>query len=243
MQDLLNPHILKMKSKGVDSVRARVCNLSSLEPSLSHVDLVRAITDSFYQTHASEYNISQIDSEFGELDFSQEIQDYHNLVQKELLFNKQTEGKQPHTLIMNDELDMDGVTLENSMLNIRNTHPSVFEHDLVKEVWTRMTSRDWILGETPSFSNNVEFKNQAGFFDIYFESNKGVFTSFMVFSDCLFSVLVEAIEQEFSPSNKIVCGREGVEKVRLILKEKFESDQNISPLLDPLFDDLASSFE
>ena len=243
MQSLLSPHILKMKSKGIDSVKARVCNLNSLEPSLTHIDLAKAITESFYEKHKNEFDICRKSGEFQDFEFSHQKDDYHNLLQKELFFDKKR-SQTPKNMIQNDRLDYEGCPLtenEKELLNIRNINSEVFEGDLIKNIWEKMARQDWILGEAPSFSNNIEFKNEAGFFDIYYEANKGVFTSFMVFSDCLFSNFVEAIETAFSPSNFMICGREGIEKGRQTVLTQFEGDLNVKPLINTFFDDLALS--
>jgi hypothetical protein len=246
MQSLLSPHVLKMKSKGIDSVRARVCNLKSIDPSLTHLDLVNAITEAFYNKHDDEFARCDINVDFNELEFSQSKDKYHNLLQKDLLFNKQVNNQEPRSLIQNDRVDLEGYKSPASMMNvwnIRNTEIEVFDNELVSSIWRRMTSRDWILGEAPSFSNNIEFKNEAGFFDIYYESEKGRFKSFLIFSDCLFSDFVESVEQYFTIHPSIVCGREGIEEVREALNHKFENDTNISPIVDIFFNDLVTSFE
>jgi hypothetical protein len=246
MQNLLSPHVLKMKSKGIDSIRARVCNLNSIEPSLTHLDLVKAISEAFYNRHDSEFSRSDLMGDFNELEFSQNKDDYHNLLQRDLLFYKQKENNEPKFMIQNDRMDLEGVSScdPNIMdLNIRNTNIDVFDNHLISNIWKRMTSQDWILGEAPSFSNNIEFKNEAGFFDIYYESEKGQFKSFMIFSDCLFSGFVESIEQYFTINTSVVCGREGIEEARQVLHRKYHNDPMIAPIVDIFFDDLVSSFE
>lgn len=241
MQNLLSPHVLKMKSKGIDSVRARVCNLKSVEPSLNHLQLVSAISESFLEMHASDFAQCELDTNFDRSELSLQSGDYHNLLQKELLFDKQAGARNPETLVQNDEMDLAGFQGKEQW--IRNTNSDVFDHELVAQVWRRMTNRDWILGEAPSFSNNVEFKNEAGFFDIYYESEKGNFKSFKVFSDSLFSDLVENVEQYFIENAPVVCGREGVSRARSSVSAKFSENELVLPLVHTFFDDLESSFE
>ena len=51
MQKYLNPNKEKLKSKGVDSVQARVINLCEVNPSINHRDLCLAIEDSYRKTY------------------------------------------------------------------------------------------------------------------------------------------------------------------------------------------------
>ncbi|KAJ1493655.1 hypothetical protein T484DRAFT_1610055 [Baffinella frigidus] len=50
---LLNPNKLKLKSKGISSVTARVSNLQSLNPAISHESLSSAVVDAFCAHYAS----------------------------------------------------------------------------------------------------------------------------------------------------------------------------------------------
>lgn len=47
MQHILNPNILKMKSKGIDSVKARVVNLKELNSNINSDILIENISESF----------------------------------------------------------------------------------------------------------------------------------------------------------------------------------------------------
>ena len=54
MQKYLNPNKEKLKSKGVDSVQARVINLCEVNPAVNHKDLCLAIEDSYRQTYSKD---------------------------------------------------------------------------------------------------------------------------------------------------------------------------------------------
>lgn len=54
MQKYLNPNKEKLKSKGVDSVQARVINLGEVNPTINHQDLCLAIEESYRQTYAKQ---------------------------------------------------------------------------------------------------------------------------------------------------------------------------------------------
>jgi len=53
MKKYLNPNKEKLLSKGVDSVQARVINLSQVNPSINHKDLCLAIEKSYRQTYST----------------------------------------------------------------------------------------------------------------------------------------------------------------------------------------------
>ncbi|CAF1008312.1 unnamed protein product [Rotaria sordida] len=53
MKKYLNPNKEKLKSKGVDSVQARVINLCEINPSINHKDLCLAIEKSYRQTYSN----------------------------------------------------------------------------------------------------------------------------------------------------------------------------------------------
>ena len=49
-----------------------------------------------------------------------------------------------------------------------------------------MVSWDWIYGNTPNFTNNLEKRFDWGILDIYFEVKEGMIVSGKVYSDCLY---------------------------------------------------------
>lgn len=53
MEKYLNPNKAKLKSKGVESVRARVLNLQEVNPQINHESLTAAIIQSFFATYQS----------------------------------------------------------------------------------------------------------------------------------------------------------------------------------------------
>lgn len=236
MQSLLSPHVLKMQSKGVDSVRARVCNLASLEPGLSHTDLVSAIAEAFLEAHEADFGRAAAQGDFGLGELSADPADYHGLLRREL-----PAGAELDSLVQSDEVDARG--FEAGALGVRNTAEEVFAHPLLAELARRSASRAWVLGEAPRFSNNVEFKNEAGFFDVYYEAERGAFAALRVFSDCLFPDLIEAIEQFFADSPRVPCGREGVSQARAALSQRFAGDPHLQTLLHSFCADFEASFE
>jgi len=65
LQRYLNPSKAKLKSKGVDSVRARVVNLQVLNPVISHDSLSEKIISEFFKFYDRECNIEELN--MGEL--------------------------------------------------------------------------------------------------------------------------------------------------------------------------------
>ncbi|KAG9393407.1 Lipoate-protein ligase A [Carpediemonas membranifera] len=63
MGKYLTPHPLKLQSKGVASVQARVTNLNLENPSITHDGLCEALTDQFFETHGGSCGIEWIDED------------------------------------------------------------------------------------------------------------------------------------------------------------------------------------
>ena len=59
--DYLNPHPLKLKAKGIKSVRARVANLSEFNDSITHDILSKAIIDAFFAYYGETVPVEQLD--------------------------------------------------------------------------------------------------------------------------------------------------------------------------------------
>lgn len=51
MTHLLNPNVLKLKSKGVDSIKARVLNLQDRFPDINPTSIIDSVTSAFYDHH------------------------------------------------------------------------------------------------------------------------------------------------------------------------------------------------
>jgi lipoate-protein ligase A len=60
----LNPHIKKLQSKGITSVRARVANLQDLNPQITHDDLCQKIIAEFFDFYQTECPIEILDHEY-----------------------------------------------------------------------------------------------------------------------------------------------------------------------------------
>lgn len=248
MQNLLNPNILKLKSKGIESVKSRVINLKEISPSLTYQDLVLAISESFIDYHKNEFDVISHAQDIFKDSISTQREDYHNLIQKDLFFNKQKNGELPERLILNDNIENDSMkeflgNQNNNHIKLADIHPSTFDNELLMELWSKMASKDWILGESPQFSNNFEFKNDAGFFDVYFESSKGKITSFMIFSDCLYTEFIENLENVFDSNNQIECGKSGIEKAHHIFNTTIKENPTMNNLGNHFFADFIKCFE
>ncbi|MGZ3790074.1 MAG: lipoyl protein ligase domain-containing protein, partial [Bacteriovorax sp.] len=62
--DYLNPNKKKLESKGITSVRARVANLSELNPAITHENLCSRIIKEFFDHYQSECEIEVLDQDF-----------------------------------------------------------------------------------------------------------------------------------------------------------------------------------
>ncbi|MGB5877940.1 MAG: lipoate--protein ligase [Psychrobacter nivimaris] len=59
--DYLNPHLLKLKAKGIKSVRARVANLVDFNEAINHETLSDAIIEAFCEYHGETAQVEQLD--------------------------------------------------------------------------------------------------------------------------------------------------------------------------------------
>ena len=59
--DYLNPHPLKLKAKGIKSVRARVANLVDFNETINHETLSDAIIEAFCEYHGESTQVEQLD--------------------------------------------------------------------------------------------------------------------------------------------------------------------------------------
>jgi len=59
--DYLNPHPLKLKAKGIKSVRARVANLVDFNEAINHETLSDAIIEAFCEYHGESAQVEQLD--------------------------------------------------------------------------------------------------------------------------------------------------------------------------------------
>ncbi len=59
--DYLNPHPLKLKAKGIKSVRARVANLVDFNETINHESLSDAIIEAFCEYHGESAQVEQLD--------------------------------------------------------------------------------------------------------------------------------------------------------------------------------------
>lgn len=63
LQDYLNPQKAKLVSKGIDSVRSRVANLTEQVPDLDHETVCSAVTEAFFAYHRRRCEVEPLDFE------------------------------------------------------------------------------------------------------------------------------------------------------------------------------------
>ena len=56
-----------------------------------------------------------------------------------------------------------------------------------------MEDKNWILGECPNFSNNIDFKFDWGYVDVYYEVEKAKLSKVKVYSDSLYTSAIETV--------------------------------------------------
>lgn len=129
---------LKLQSKGVDSVRQRITNLTDFVPSASHELLCQALVREFCRAYDQDPNSVSI-----------------------------------------EELR------EDALLQIPE----------VKEIYAELASWDWRFGKTPEFGINFETRFPWGIIDIYLTAKDGKIIDSKLFSDTLYPIFVETVQQ------------------------------------------------
>ena len=77
MTHLLNPNVLKLKSKGIDSVKARVMNLKERFPDINPESVITGVTEAFYSYHGMDNQSSELLSN-KELYENEDIKEVHS---------------------------------------------------------------------------------------------------------------------------------------------------------------------
>ncbi|PIE44690.1 MAG: lipoate--protein ligase [Gammaproteobacteria bacterium] len=78
LADYLNPHPLKLKAKGITSVRARVANLVDFNPTIDHDKLCRSIIDHFCQYYGQHIEVEYLDEK--ELTQNNHLNQYYEMM-------------------------------------------------------------------------------------------------------------------------------------------------------------------
>lgn len=153
---------LKLQSKGVDSVRQRITNLTDFAPNASHESLSQALVREFCIAY----------------------------------------GQDPTKTLIED-------LYEEKLLKI----------DELRSIHDELSSWAWRFGHTPDFQNNLETRFPWGIIDIYITSENGKITASKLYSDTLYPVFVEAVQNSLIGTTYDANGiNEAMNKAKLELK-------------------------
>ncbi len=158
MTHLLNPNVMKLKSKGINSVKARVMNLHDKYPDIDFDTIIKNVQDSFFD-------------KFGDIN-----------CEKSLTY-----------------LDED----------------SFNQNKEVMEYYKKLKDQNWILGESPFFTNNFETRFDWGVVDLHLEVKKGLIEKAILYSDSLHPQFIDNINAILN-SNKFKYNSEDMK----VLEEK-----------------------
>lgn len=83
----------------------------------------------------------------------------------------------------------------NTNLIIDNINDQFLDNNTkIKDYIVQLEDKNWILGECPNFSNNIDFKFDWGYVDVYYEVEKGQLTKVKVYSDSLYTSAIETVQ-------------------------------------------------
>lgn len=140
----LNPNIKKLQSKGITSVRARVANLSDLNPQITHDDLCQKIIEEFFAYYKTECPIEILDHEYLKTipalkEHFEKMSDWNWRFGEAPSFNHQMTERFDWGLI-EVHLDVQKAIVEKVQIFSDSLHPEMIEHlmaSLVKIPYTR----------------------------------------------------------------------------------------------------------
>jgi len=139
LQNYLNPHKLKLLSKGVSSVASRVVNLKQINPSVTH-----------------------------------------ELINEEMIKAWKKKHEELGGEITIETIDVDNLKEDKKWQNY---------HD-------ELVDWDWRFGKTPEFSNQFETRFDWGMVDVNLTCENGVIREVRIYSDTLFPIVVETLQNE-----------------------------------------------
>ena len=96
----------------------------------------------------------------------------------------------------------------------------------VEEFYKKITDRNWLYGETPQFTYNIETRFDWGLVDIFFKVEKGRIIGGKAYSDCLVPELIDFMNYEID-SKIYEYSKDGLTLMCEILEAKFEDNEQV----------------
>ncbi|KAL9645328.1 hypothetical protein ABK040_002527 [Willaertia magna] len=189
LQKYLTPHKLKLMSKGVSSISSRVLNLNELNKNLNHENLCNALMKHFTIQYAP-----HLINSFYNLNYSEE----RNL--KLFKMNEWIEmlkNLNILTFLNEDNLKQELQNLNNSnTLNNNSTLNNNTNFQLWNKFYNELNDNEWNYGKTPDFTYNIETRLEGfGMIDLHLDYKNGKIFKVKMFSDTLYPILVDCIEE------------------------------------------------
>lgn len=161
----LNPSQKKIASKGIDSVRSRVVNLTEINPALTIEQVRLNIQESFLSDWSS------LDTENSSTPL---ITTYHN----------------PFAKIPKDNRSLNKNLVQNL---IQNHTPSNEDHEKLVQLYERNSSWEWRFGQSPSFDISFSERFTWGEVELGFNLKQGKINSCTIFSDAMDQELIREL--------------------------------------------------
>ena len=103
----------------------------------------------------------------------------------------------------------------------------------VQEFYDQITNRNWLYGETPQFTYNIETRFDWGIVDIFFQVEKGSIIGGKAYSDCLVPELIDYINYELG-SKSYEYSKTGLDLMCEILAYKFPDNEQVQDMIKEL---------
>ena len=112
-----------------------------------------------------------------------------------------------------------------SSVEIENVNESYFSNNQSwKNFYDELSDKEWNYGLTPDFSNNIETKFDWGLVDLHIDYKAGKIANVKMYSDVLFPVFVEIVEEGLVNND---FSKEGIDNFESWTKERIKLLPNI----------------
>lgn len=111
-------------------------------------------------------------------------------------------------------------------------------HPEIKVKYEKFSDWGWRFGKTPTFSHKFSEYLPSGFYQVYLNSQSGIFTDIQIFSDCLYPDVIDELVSSIK-TQKI--SKSGIQKAFALAKVNYMNDKKCLELLVEVCDWLNQS--
>ncbi|EGR34691.1 lipoate-protein ligase a, putative, partial [Ichthyophthirius multifiliis] len=76
-------------------------------------------------------------------------------------------------------------------------YESLKQNQNINQIFNEISSWDWLYGQTPKFTNNIETRFDWGIIDFYFQVENNIIKECKVYSDCLYADFISKMNRIF----------------------------------------------